>query len=226
MNPVISGNNDQQPTGLEPISTRRATAAHVHYNGLNIDTRHVSPPQASPQPVSRSDTELHREHNFSPILRRRSTRAGTFKTVDDYDEFDTSYSARPGWQPGSEPGYDPTLPDGGHASMPMLSAPCTITVVDFSLDDMVKRHFDNQAFIDFLEQPQEPWVKCRWINVNGLSWDVIQAVGNKKGLHKLALEDIMNIRNRTKTDWCVRLSSSSRGEKLIDPGTRTMHSSS
>ncbi|KAF7559443.1 hypothetical protein G7046_g4722 [Stylonectria norvegica] len=130
-----------------------------------------------------------------------TTRAQTFMTVDDYDEFDTAFSARPGWQPGSEPGYDPMLPDGGHASVPTLSAPCEITVIDFSQDNMVKRHFDNETFVNFIEGPKESWAKCRWININGLSWDVIQAVGNKKGLHKLALEDLMNIRNRTKADW-------------------------
>lgn len=66
---------------------------------------------------------------------------------------------------------------------------------------MVKRNFDNESFISFLDTPKESWVKCRWININGLSWDIIQAVGNKKGLHKLALEDLMQIRNRTKADW-------------------------
>lgn len=153
--------------------------------------------------------------SFDLGLRRRNTngtvgggggfqgraRAATFRTVEDFDEFDGAYSARPGWQPGSEPGYDPELPDGGHASMPTLNAPCRITVVDFSLDHVQKRHFDNESFIDFIEKPKEDWAKCRWININGLSWDVIQAVGNQKGLHKLALEDVMNIRNRTKADW-------------------------
>ncbi|RDA89592.1 hypothetical protein CP533_6229 [Ophiocordyceps camponoti-saundersi (nom. inval.)] len=112
---------------------------------------------------------------------------------EDYDS--------PAWQPGAEPGYDPDLPDGGHASMPTLSVPCEITVIDFSAERMVKRHFDNEAFIAFLHRPKEEWAACRWINVNGLSWDVIQAVGSNKGLHKLALEDVMNLRNRTKADW-------------------------
>src|SRR5699024_5088563 len=76
-----------------------------------------------------------------------------------------------------------------------------ITVVDFSRDRVLKRHFDNDGFVRFVSEPKEPWAKCRWINVNGLSWDVIQAVGTNKGLHKLAIEDIMNIRNRTKADW-------------------------
>ncbi|EMT65965.1 Magnesium transport protein CorA [Fusarium odoratissimum] len=174
---------------------------HVRYN-LTLNTQNLSPPKAEPMRPVRSDTEVHREMTFSPsILRRRMTRAPTFKTVEDYDEFDTAFGDRPGWQPGSEPGYDPKLPDGGHASMPALQAPCEISVIDFSQEKMVKRHFDNVNFIDFLEQPKEEWAKCRWINVNGLSWDVIQAIGNKKGLHKLALEDMMQIRNRTKADW-------------------------
>ncbi|ESU08978.1 hypothetical protein FGSG_04153 [Fusarium graminearum PH-1] len=174
---------------------------HVRYN-LTLNTQNLSPPPAEPVRPVRSDTEVHREMNFSPsILRRRLTRVPTFKTVEDYDEFETTFGDRPGWQPGSEPGYDPMLPDGGHASMPALHAACEISVIDFAQDNMVKRHFDNASFIAFLDEPKEEWAKCRWINVNGLSWDVIQAIGSKKGLHKLALEDLMQIRNRTKADW-------------------------
>ncbi|KAM0361367.1 hypothetical protein ACHAP4_001834 [Fusarium culmorum] len=174
---------------------------HVRYN-LTLNTQNLSPPPAEPVRPVRSDTEVHREMNFSPsILRRRLTRVPTFKTVEDYNEFETTFGDRPGWQPGSEPGYDPMLPDGGHASMPALHAACEISVIDFAQDNMVKRHFDNASFIAFLDEPKEEWAKCRWINVNGLSWDVIQAIGSKKGLHKLALEDLMQIRNRTKADW-------------------------
>ena len=164
----------------------------------------VAAPRHDPEAPPQSGAETHRpssSDNYSPVLRRRSTRTATFKNVDDYDDFDHTYSARPGWEPGAEPGYDPLLPNGGHRSIPALRADCEITVVDFSGNRMIKRHFDNTSFIDFLDHPKDEWSKCRWINVNGLSWDVIQAIGEKKGLHKLALEDIMNIRNRTKTDW-------------------------
>ncbi|UKZ79159.1 hypothetical protein TrVFT333_006909 [Trichoderma virens FT-333] len=194
---------------MEPIQevetgapASRPVFNRVHYD-LSLDTNApVSPPQADVRRLSRSDTAVHREP-FSPLRRRRSTRVATFRTIEDTDDFDfdATYTERPGWQPGSEPGFDPNLPDGGHASMPTLSAPCEITVVDFSKDRMVKKHFDNDNFVSFLTEPKEAWAKCRWININGLSWDVIQAVGAHKGLHKLALEDIMNIRNRTKADW-------------------------
>ncbi|KAL7935593.1 hypothetical protein V8C35DRAFT_321229 [Trichoderma chlorosporum] len=184
------------------VAPGRPVFNRVHYD-LSVDTSSAaSPPPADVQRLSRSDTAVHREP-FSPLRRRRSTRAATFRTIDDADDFDfdATYTERPGWQPGSEPGFDPNLPDGGHASMPTLSAPCEITVVDFSKDRMVKKHFHNEDFVAFLTEPKEKWAKCRWININGLSWDVIQAVGAHKGLHKLALEDIMNIRNRTKADW-------------------------
>lgn len=140
-------------------------------------------------------------------LRRRSSKAPTFRTFDGgEDEFEIPFAGA-GWRPGAEPGYDPKLPDGGHASVPQLSAPCEITVVDFSLDRMEQWHFANDGFIEFLQAPKEDWAKCRWININGLSWDVIQAVGSIKGLHKLAIEDIMNLRNRTKVDWYVKSAS-------------------
>ncbi|KAH6893429.1 hypothetical protein B0T10DRAFT_482265 [Thelonectria olida] len=188
-----------------PRTPPRASPRHIRYN-LTVDTDNLAPPQTSPKRPSRSDTDVHRDMGMgiSPILRRRMTRAQTFKTVEDYDEldaFDATFSARPGWHPGSEPGFDPTLADGGHASMPTLVAPCEISVIDFCHTNVVKQHFENESFIDFVEKPKPKWAKCRWININGLSWDVIQAVGNKKNLHKLALEDVLNIRNRTKADW-------------------------
>ncbi|KHN97538.1 Mg2+ transporter protein, CorA-like/Zinc transport protein ZntB [Metarhizium album ARSEF 1941] len=192
---------DKQEPSPDPSRPRTSSDSRVASSSVGLDAARLSPQGArARQRSARSDPEVYRDA-LSPVLfRRRSSRGSTFKTIGEGHDFDT-YGSLPGWQPGSEPGYDPELPDGGHASMPTLSAECDITVVDFALERMVKRHFNNDGFIAFLEKPKEAWAKCRWINVNGLSWDVIQAVGNHKGLHKLALEDIMNLRNRTKADW-------------------------
>ena len=54
---------------------------------------------------------------------------------------------------------------------------------------------------DFMDTPRPDWAVCRWINVNGLSWDVIKLLGNDKRLHRLAIEDLLNPKNRTKVDW-------------------------
>lgn len=165
---------------------------HVRY-ALNIDTERGTPTAPPPRAgIVRTDTEAP----FSPILRRR-TRAGTFRTVEDFEDFEV----RPGWHPGAEPGVDPSKPDGGHGSMPMLRAPCQITIVDFNEDKFSIQKHNNESLESFLGLPQPKWIKCRWINVNGLSWDVIQALGRHKNLHKLAIEDILNTRNRTKAEW-------------------------
>ena len=63
------------------------------------------------------------------------------------------------------------------------------------------QHLDNETLPHFMDMPRPDWAACRWINVNGLSWDVIKLLGNDKHLHRLAVEDLMNPRNRTKADW-------------------------
>jgi len=133
----------------------------------------------------------------SPMLRRRQTRANTglsFRTVE-------ATPMRPSWHPGQEPGLDPSKPNGGRPHTPDIHEECQITVVDFSEDNIDVHDFDNDGLIAFIAKPQESWIKCRWISVNGLSWDVIQALGQHKKLHRLALEDLTNTKNRTKADW-------------------------
>ncbi|KAI2623910.1 hypothetical protein GGS26DRAFT_565137 [Hypomontagnella submonticulosa] len=172
---------------IPPTDTAAADTtdrARVHY-AMNVDTSPI--PQSAPR---------------SPLspnvgMRRRMTRSNTFRTIEEFEDFES----QPGWRPGAEPGIDPLKPDGGQETTPDLHAVCQITVVDFSQDNLQIHELDNAGIIDFVKKPQPGWVKCRWINVNGLSWDVIQALGQYKDLHRLAIEDVMNKRNRTKADW-------------------------
>ncbi|KAI0481250.1 hypothetical protein GGR56DRAFT_311810 [Xylariaceae sp. FL0804] len=173
------------PTTVPTLSTTGRT--RVHY-AMNVDTA-AAAPQSAPHLAPLSPA--------SPMLRRRNTRANTFRTIEEFEGLER----RPGWRPGSEPGIDPSKPDGGHESPPELHAQCQITIVDFSQDDLEIHELDNKGLIDFVRAPQPSWVRCRWINVNGLSWDVIQALGQYKDLHRLAIEDVMNTSNRTKADW-------------------------
>ncbi|KAJ3552967.1 hypothetical protein NM688_g3872 [Phlebia brevispora] len=65
----------------------------------------------------------------------------------------------------------------------------------------------NQEFIRLLSDnrasAKEPWVKVRWINVGGVSWDVISALALKYDMHPLALEDVLHFRKnaRSKADY-------------------------
>lgn len=112
----------------------------------------------------------------------------------------------PNCLPGTEPGIDTTKPlpysADWLASIPSdLHKRCDIIVVDFSQHEMRQYALDNDTLEQFLAREREPWVQCRWINVNGLSWDVIKALGNHKQIHRLAIEDLINTTNRTKVDW-------------------------
>ncbi|CDM30981.1 hypothetical protein DTO013E5_375 [Penicillium roqueforti] len=117
------------------------------------------------------------------------------------------FAQDPNWQPGTEPGIDPTKPLPPYTSEWSSNIPadlqrrCQITVVDFSQHEMRQYELDNDTLEQFLQREKEPWVQCRWINVNGLSWDVIKILGNHKRLHRLAIEDVVHDTNRTKVDW-------------------------
>ena len=102
------------------------------------------------------------------------------------------------WTPGQEPGIDPNHPTSAQLA---LQARCEITVVEFSQDDIKLEHLNNDTLESFLHTPRNEEFTCRWINVNGISWDVISAIGKAKSFHRLAIEDMMNRKNRTKADW-------------------------
>ena len=150
----------------------------------------------SPQ-IQQAGSPVHKVPS-SPAesVKRRIHRSSTART------YRPEYRGRE-WAPGQEPGVDPNeSPDGDIPStIHHLAEDCDILVVDFSVDYIELHRLNNNSLKEFLQNPRPEWVACRWINVNGLSWDVIRLLGNYKGLHRLAVEDLMNTRNRTKADW-------------------------
>ncbi|KAH8094648.1 hypothetical protein BXZ70DRAFT_946975 [Cristinia sonorae] len=107
---------------------------------------------------------------------------------------------------GAEPGIDPRRASAslhyGH-----IKQQCQIEVADYSAVRSSFGRMTNKEFIDFLDNPQaserEPWVKVRWINIGGISWDVISALALKYDMHPLALEDVLHQRGhaRSKADY-------------------------
>lgn len=144
--------------------------------------------------VSSISTGTDRNRRSVDTLFRRPTRTNT---VTHYHS-----PTRPVWEsePGAEPGVDYTAADTD-ARHQNLRADVSITVVDFSDETMVQHKLENDSLAAFLDVPKQDWVTCRWINVNGLSWDVIKLLSTHYGLHRLAVEDLMNTRGRTKADW-------------------------
>lgn len=172
------------------------------------------------------DDREHRERRDdddprSPRLHRTDTAASksTTKSMRRRGRSDTGniiygsaeMGRSTGWIPGQEPGIDtanPAPPYSRHGSVGVdtllleeLDQRCEITVVDFSNEAVTTADLDNENIEEFLQKDPEPWVDVRWINVNGLSWDVIRVLGNYKHLHRLAIEDLINTKNRTKVDW-------------------------
>jgi hypothetical protein len=183
-----------------PSSAPTSPSRAVHYD---LEALQLERPDSPHRPLQTrhtfSEPDISDLHTNAPILKRRNTRASTTRTFRTVN----TNSTRPNWHPGQEPGLDPSKPNGGRAQLPTLHASCEITVVDFSEDDMMMHHLDNGSLPEWVQKEGQKadWVKCRWINVNGLSWDVIQALGRYKRLHRLAIEDLVNTRNRTKADW-------------------------
>lgn len=189
------------PAPTEPTRSASDSAAPPH---LTIDTqlnqqrsrgRSATATTATAAQPNPDDVLSPEENNsFDSTLRRRITRS---HTVKHYQSPTRPYQHQ---EPGAEPGVD-TSQETQSASYHHLYARCQITVVDFS-DERVECHeLDNDTLESFLSQPKEDWVACRWINVNGLSWDVIRTLGNHKQLHRLAIEDLMSTQSRTKVDW-------------------------
>ncbi|RAH82330.1 cora family metal ion transporter [Aspergillus japonicus CBS 114.51] len=155
--------------------------------------------RAPPSPDAFTTAARLNSRDTARIRRRRSTTARSYYREDGpHDQ---------NWQPGEEPGIDPNQPLPAYNAEWMASTAadlykrCEISVVDFSQHEMRQYILDNDTLEPFLEREREPWVQCRWINVNGLSWDVIRILGNHKCLHRLAIEDLINETNRTKVDW-------------------------
>ena len=89
---------------------------------------------------------------------------------------------------GAEPGIDvrkgSAFRDYGH-----IRQSCQIEVMDYSSVRSSFGKMTNREFISFLNDPtaskREHWVKVRWVNVGGVSWDVVRALALKYGASNL-----------------------------------------
>ncbi|KAF9991131.1 hypothetical protein BGZ75_004615 [Mortierella antarctica] len=76
-----------------------------------------------------------------------------------------------------------------------------VTVMDMSQKQYTKRQrMDNSEFLEWIKKPRPEWSTVRWININGMSWDVIKEISMKYDLHHLAVEDLLHVPQRTKVD--------------------------
>lgn len=85
---------------------------------------------------------------------------------------------------GAEPGVDPRR-NSTFATFRNVYQKCVIDVMDYSSIRCSTGRMTNSGFVKYLQDnrasAREPWVKVRWINVGGVSWDVISALALKYG---------------------------------------------
>ncbi|KAJ7841367.1 magnesium transporter [Mycena olivaceomarginata] len=152
------------------------------------------PPQSPTYPTSPTRSVHSRLAPTSPA--KHSTPLHRFRhTVRKVIAMHRSTNVITGRGVGAEPGVDPH---------------CVIEVADYSAVRSSFGRMTNREFVSLMNDPaaseREPWVKVRWINIGGMSWDVIKAVSIKYDLHPLALEDVFHTRsqNRSKADYYTK----------------------
>ncbi|KZT73375.1 hypothetical protein DAEQUDRAFT_721973 [Daedalea quercina L-15889] len=174
-----------------------------------LDPEVVSAPDlfSSQQPAS--TTRSPAEPDFNHVLPRAYTTPGdrfrsTVRKVMAMNRTASSILVRPGI--GAEPGVDPRRASANLAYNG-IKQKCVIEVVDYSTMRTSFGRMTNNEFIKMLRSPsasrRDPWVRVRWINVCGISWDVISALALKYDMHPLAIEDILSQRqhSRSKADY-------------------------
>jgi len=122
--------------------------------------------------------------------------------------------------PGAEPGID-VRKDSAYLNYGHIRQSCMIEIADYSSVRSSFGRMTNREFISFLDDPaaseREHWVKVRWINVGGISWDVVRALALKYSasnschplhaiftighvdLHPLSLEDLLHVPGRPRS---------------------------
>ncbi len=89
-----------------------------------------------------------------------------------------------------KPGARPGIAIADLETMPAPAARAPITCVDYAPDRVERQSITD--FDAFIQSRRSPWVRVRWINVDGIGDpQAIRALAIKYGLHPLAIEDML-----------------------------------
>ncbi|KAK9481412.1 hypothetical protein V1514DRAFT_355479, partial [Lipomyces japonicus] len=102
-----------------------------------------------------------------------------------------------------EVGWEPGI-DVRHTEVE-LGENSSVTIIDYNSDRYrVVSKIDKDSIDMFLNEvcrmPKQEWASVRWINVNGLSWQVVRSISEFYNLHPLAIEDMVDYPKRAKAD--------------------------
>jgi len=172
-------------------------------------------PKRSVRSVPVQEQAVNRRSTLTPIQRFRAS-------VQKVINLKKTSHCLSGKGPGAEPGID-VRKDSAFRAYGHIKQSCLIEVADYSSVRSSFGKMTNREFISFLSDPtasgREHWVKVRWINVGGISWDVVRALALKYGasnpchtslhrydiqigpadLHPLSLEDLLTVPGRPRS---------------------------
>ncbi|KAG8722814.1 hypothetical protein FRC08_007762 [Ceratobasidium sp. 394] len=110
------------------------------------------------------------------------------------------------------PGVEPDLQYiNPHELYGHLHQDCKVHVWDYGPTRARPLQFNaNHSFLHWFESKKESqrglWSKVRWINISGVSWDILEALKQKYDLHPLSLDVVITGRDnaRSKADYYAK----------------------
>ncbi|KAF7359434.1 CorA-like protein [Mycena sanguinolenta] len=156
-------------------------------------------PKPSIHPIAPRSAGISNQHSNSSGWRKHSSSSGITQRAQPIRRQSGI---------GSEPGINPRDDD----KYSHFSEKCAIQVTDFSSEHVLLNTLSNAEFVELMKhgppKSEQPAVapeerSLRWINIGGISWDVLSALALRYDLHPLALEDILHEQghNQSKADY-------------------------
>ncbi|KAG7750809.1 hypothetical protein KL911_004688 [Ogataea haglerorum] len=189
--------SDSPPAVSQPTQEhQKAAGPHVKVPKSSYRRKH----KARSRKYAGSGTKKERT-GWEPGIDVRTTNVvmntpGSWVVVTDYspDRYRVTH-----YEVVSETGADDDALDlqllyaeGGHELDPQA--------VEAQLKEYRKRAAQTQLAFERGVKTRPLWSHVRWINVNGLSWEAISTIGKHYNLHRLSIEDMIDIPQRTKVD--------------------------
>ncbi|GBF99998.1 hypothetical protein Rsub_12725 [Raphidocelis subcapitata] len=83
-----------------------------------------------------------------------------------------------------------------------IKARASISLTDYSRDKVdIVEGASNAMLPMLLDRPRPEWSRVRWLNIMGLSWELVLQLARRYDWHPLAVEDLMHTPQRIKADF-------------------------
>ena len=173
-----SGAEVETLASIQEVHVVEAPPTQDHTRVSTSVDRHGSHSVQARKSVESRKTD--RAPNVRHLSPKGRFRAAVLKVIAVHRTSSTILRGRLGAEPGVDPHRHSTFAAYRH-----VYQKCVIDVIDYSSIRCSSGRMTSSGFIQFLQTDQasarEPWVKVRWINIGGISWDVISTLALKYG---------------------------------------------